>query len=114
MIQTDYDLDLDIKEMTEEIDKIIGEEVHRFYNELLDKGRDVWDTGHFFRSFKDPVKTSEGWKITNTADYSPVLARGRRTINGRAYGSLNWFNGLNPMLAKLGRDIIKRTDRIKV
>ena len=114
MLQTDYDLDIAVKEMTKEIDIAIGREVHKFYTRLTQKGRDVWDTGHFFRSFKDPVKNGFNWTIINTADYAPVLARGRRTIGGKAYGSEKWSNGINPMLKKLEADIIEATDKIKV
>lgn len=114
MVETNYTLDVAFSELTKEMDIAIGREVQKFNNLLIQKSRDVWDTGHFFRSWKAPLQNGYDWTIINTADYSPVLARGRRTINGRAYGSLNWANGLDPMLAKLKVDIINATDKIKV
>lgn len=114
MIETNYTLDVAFDELTKEIEKVIGEEVHKFYRDLKQVGRDVRDTGFFFESFVAPKKDGLNFQIRNTAPYSPILARGRKTIDGKAYGSLKWYNGLNPMLAKLEADIIKRTDTIRV
>lgn len=116
MIQTTFDIDVAFEELTKEIDVAIGREVQRFYV-LLKEGvaRDVWLEGDFFKGFKDPKRIGEySWEIINTAPHAVVLARGRRTINGKAYGSKKWYNGLNPMLKKLEADIIKATDKIKV
>lgn len=115
MVQTNFTVDIAFEELTKELDIAIGREVAKFNNKLTQKGRDVWDTGHFFRSFKDPVKTGTyDWRITNTAEYAPILARGRRPLGDKMAGSEKWSGGLNPMLAKLEADIIKETDKIKV
>jgi len=115
MLKEDYSLSIAVDEMTKEIDVAINREVHKFYKDMLQVGRDVRDTGHFFESFVAPRRIGKyGWNIRNTAKYAPVLARGRQTIGGKAYGSLKWYYGLSPMLDKLQVDIIKETDKIKV
>ena len=115
MIKTNFTLDVAFEELTKEIDVAIGREVSLLMGMLGNLYGGLWDTGHFFRSWKAPHKIGEyNWNIRNTADYAPVLSRGRKTINGKAYGSLKWYNGLNPMLDKLEADIINATDKIKV
>ncbi len=109
-------LSIAFDEITEEIDTIIGQEVHKFYTKFTQKGRDVWDTGHFFRSMVAPKKRMgkiSSWRIRNRADYASILWRGRERIGGRSYGSEKWRGGGAPMLKKLDNDIIRRTDAIE-
>ena len=56
--------------------------------------------GHFKKSYSIMKITTWHTKIINTASYADVLARGRRIVGGRFYGSIQWRNGLAPMLKK--------------
>jgi len=105
---------LAIDDLSEEVDRIIADEVHSLHRAIVKKGYDVWDTGNFLRKIRVPSKTREGWRIPLRAKYSSILWRGRRTIGGRAYGSLKWAGGGQPMLKKTERNIIRRADDVRV
>jgi len=55
----------------------------------------------------------DGWLIKNSADYATILARGRRFVSNKWQGSLDWSNGLSPMLAKSNKDMQRKLDAIK-
>ena len=71
------------------------------------------DTGHFKASWSMQNVTKWHWRITNRASYADVLARGRRFVNGRYEGSLQWQQGLSPMLAKTSKNIERRGNAIR-
>lgn len=105
-------LSLAFKELTDEIDRIIGDEVHMLHRDIVQKGQDVWDTGNFKRKIQAPMRTGDGWRIALRATYSDILWRGRRVIGGRAYGSLKWYGGGQPMLKKTELNIIRRANNV--
>ncbi len=113
MIQANS-ISIALDEITEGLDLILGRRVHKLYEDLVQVGEDVHDTRNFKKSFVAPLKLSKyAWQIRNTADYAVVLAQGRHTVNGKAYGSLKWYNGLDPMLVKLKYDVIKEFEKVK-
>jgi len=113
MINVTSDLTLAFEEVTEEIEQIIGEEVHNLFRGLKQAGRDVHDTWHFMRSIKAPVKNGYNWKIELKAKYSSILWRGRHKVGNKEYGSLKWYNGGQPMIYKMEREIERRTNDIQ-
>ena len=106
------ELTLAVGELTEELELIIGQEVHKLHTKILQKGRDVYDTGHFFRSIRSPVKRGNNWRIALRADYSSILWSGRN--NDLKIGSKKWYYGGNPMLKNMEHEIIKRADDVIV
>jgi len=103
---------LKFNELTEELDQIIGEEVHELFNALKEKGEDVHDTRHFKNSIKAPVKRGENWRIVLKAKHSSILWSGRRAVAGRWYGSENWAGGGEPMLQKTGNNIERKARNV--
>ena len=53
------------------------------------------------------------WQIYNPVEYSSILFAGRRTVNGKTYGSLQWFDGGDGMVAKTDNNITRRLNNIK-
>ena len=99
--------------LSSKIIDIVEDEVMALQNDLIDVGQDVWDTGEFKGSFAPLKKTSEvSWVIENYAEHSSILARGRRQVNGKWYGSLNWVDGLDPMIEKLNAKIERETNAL--
>lgn len=104
-------LEFDI--VSDRIAEIVEEEIVELHNDLIDAGQDVWDTGNFKNSFAPIQKYSAySWRIENDAEYASILARGRRTVGGRAYGSLKWSGGIDPMIAGMESKIKERTDAL--
>ncbi|RLA68954.1 MAG: hypothetical protein DRG09_06925 [Epsilonproteobacteria bacterium] len=98
----------------DEIREIVEEEVIGLHNDLIDAGQAVWLSGNFKNSFAPVIKKGDfEWRIENDADYASILARGRRLVNGRMYGSEKWARGMDPMIAKMEDKIEKRTDAIQ-
>jgi len=88
----------------------------RLYNDL--KSLKVIDTGHFRNSWGLLQISKEHYQISNTADYASILARGRRRFRNshgtvQWYGSLDWYNGLSPMLAKANHNMDIQFKQIK-
>jgi len=105
---------LGFKEISEALDLIIGQEVHNMYSDLINIAEDIHVTRAFKKGFIAPRKiNAHDWKITNTAPHAIVLAQGRHTINGKAYGSLGWYRGIDGNLIKLKADIQKRWREVK-
>jgi len=96
-----------------ETDQIVGEEAHALFSRLV-KASPV-DTGYFKQSWKAPKQT--GWaefRIHNSAEYATILSAGYRDdILGRAYGSKQWYGGLDPMLGVTNNILQRRLDGIK-
>ena len=101
------------KEMTDEIDQIIFDEVKNLRNDLKEIGEKIKVTRHFKNSIMATKKTKYGWVIHMKAKYSSILWAGRRQIDGRYYGSLGWYNGGEPMLRKMGNDITRRVKDVR-
>jgi len=108
-------LTLAVKEMTTEIEEVIEDRVVELYNDLIQKGEDVRDTGEFKNSFSNIRRLSATWwQISNDAPHAPILFRGRRVVGGKAYGSLKWAAGFAPMKKKFEKDIERLTRAIRV
>jgi len=101
------------EEMTKEIDQIIFDEVKNLRSDLEDIGEKIRVTRNFKNGIMATRKTNYGWVIQMKAKYSSILWAGRRTIGGREYGSLGWYNGGAPMLEKMGNDITRRVNDVK-
>lgn len=72
------------------------------------------DTGDFKKAW-DTEKVKEGvFTISNNMDYADVLARGRRQVMGKWYGSEQWPDGLDPMLQFYRNKITKDLSKVKV
>jgi len=100
--------------ISKEIVDIVEDEVVALQNDLIDVGQAVWDTGEFKNSFAPLKKLSwASWVIRNDAEHSSILARGRRQVNGKWYGSLNWVDGLDPMIKKLNDNIERATNALR-
>ena len=110
-VSVQTDLVLVFKELTEEIDQVIGEEVHNLFSAIKQKGEDVHDTRFFKNSIKAPRRVGKmDWRIELKAKYSSILWAGRD--NDLKQGSLNWYDGGAPMLRDMERTITRRTDAI--
>ncbi len=94
-----------------ELTNIVKSEVSDLYADL--KATSPRDTGHFSRSWSMMPTGKMSWRITNSADYADILARGRRFVNGRYEGSLQWQHGLNPMLQKTNNNIERRSNAVR-
>jgi len=104
------DLVLKFDELTEEIDQIIGEEVHQLFNDLKQRAEYIHDTRFFKNSIMAPRKLGSNWKIALKAKYSSILWAGRdETLK---QGSKGWYYGGEPMLKKMGNDIRRKADAI--
>ena len=118
-VYIEHDLDLVFKELNQQVFDIIEEEVIQLYNDLIDVGENVRDSGNFKSSFSKAVKLSNWkWEIKNEADYASILARGylpcESCKNPRMIGSPKWEKGLDPMLRKVNRNIKEKTDKISL
>jgi len=104
---------VEFDELTDEIALVIKQEMFMLYKDLQQKGADVHDTWNFHDLINAPKKTSYGWLIHLRAKYSDILWRGRRTIGSKSYGSLKWFAGGAPMMAKTENKIAERLKNVK-
>ena len=101
--------------VSDEIAEIVEEEVIELHNRLIDAGQAVWLTGNFKNMFAPVIKMSAySWRIENDADYADILARGRRQVGGRWYGSTKWSEGLDPMIAEMVKNIEDKANAIRV
>ena len=111
------------KRMEREIDQVIADEsltlydglvatapVYQYNGPIKSKQR---QGGHFKRSYNLSRLTAKHWRISNNASYADVLARGRRYVGDRYYGSLQWRAGLAPMLMKTDANLTRRFKTIK-
>ena len=100
-----------LAKIEKDAEKLIDKEATTLFTDLETLG--VRDTGFFEGSWRLTHIGVMRWRISNNAEYAIILARGRRTINGRAYGSKLWANGLSPMLAKTDKNIQRGLDAIR-
>lgn len=97
-----------------ESEKVIASEAIGLNTELkIIAGGGMKKTGNFQRGFKIERISKLQWRISNPVEYSSILAGGRRFVNGKYLGSINWAGGLSPMLEKTSNDITRRLDGIR-
>jgi len=102
------------QDASDEVLEIIEDEVVTLHNKMIDAGQAVWLTGLFKNSFSPIQKlSSTHWRIENDTDYASVLFRGRRMVNGRWYGSEKWAGGIDPMIAFMENEVIRKTNAIR-
>ena len=103
-----------LNEAKKEAFEIIEDEIVSFHNNLIDAGQAVWNTGNFKNSFSPIMRiTPTKWRIENDASYASILARGRRLVNGKWYGSVKWAGGVMPMIEKLKINVERKTNAIR-
>ncbi len=106
---------VDFKFVANGVEEIVEDEVVQLHNGLIDAGQAVWDTGFFKNNFSVIQKFSDWhWVIDNDAEYASILARGRREVGGKMYGSEKWAGGLDPMIALMEKNIERRSDAVRV
>ena len=114
MPSSSYSITVAFDKLTEEMNDIIDDEIVALQNALYVVGEDVRDTGNFKRSFAPLERVNKWhWRIVNDATYADILARGRRPVNGRMYGSDKWFHGISNMLKKTEKNIEKRVKNVR-
>ena len=109
----EYDVSLAFEKLTDDISEIIEEETIQLHNDLIDVGEAVRDTGNFKNSWL-PIRKHTPFKYTlrNSAEYASILARGRRFVGGRWYGSVKWYEGITPMLKEFEKNIEKKAANV--
>lgn len=91
---------------------VLAENVTMFHAELQSVA--PVDTGAF-REAWTAEKVKQGvFTISDNMDYADVLARGRRQVMGKWYGSEQWPDGLDPMLQFYKNKITKDLSEAKV
>lgn len=90
--------------------------VYKLHTDLI-KAAPV-DTGSFKIAWKVREENPQKFYITNAMEYTSILWRGRRPFpNGKGkmqmYGSKQWPEGGDPMLAKSNIALQKQLDAIK-
>jgi len=109
---------IDITEAVEatihDIQEVLEDEAQRLRDTL--QRTSPTDEFEFIRSW-EPIKVVSKYfiRITNTADHASILARGRRKLEGRWYGSIQngWGAGLIPFENEFLKSLIRRTDEIQ-
>jgi hypothetical protein len=97
------------------IEEIVKENVRIFHNKLIDKGEDVHITRTFKRGFKPIIRNGVySWTIENKVPYAGILARGRRLVNGKMYGSEKWYYGIDPMISTMVDKIEKEANALQL
>ena len=71
------------------------------------------DTGNFKAGWQMKKINDLHFQIYNPVSYASILFAGRRTVNGKTYGSLQWFDGGDGMVAKTDNNITRRLNNIK-
>ncbi len=94
-------------QLEEKVDSIVGKAALAFYNDIVR----AWprDTGFSVGRWTLPEKIREAYIVTNNATYSPVLWRGRHSVNGKMYGSEQLPQGgvpiLNSVLVRMRKEL---------
>ncbi len=106
-----------LKNIIIDINKIVDDEVLNLYKKLV-KTSPVGETGAFRRSWNISegyitTNASKDWTISNFQEYATILAGGRRFVNGKMQGSIQWSAGITPMLQKTFNNINRRTNNVK-
>jgi len=105
-----------LTKIEKELIAIVRSEALGLMSDLVDTS--PVDDGHFIASWSFKKNNANQFKnmkftIRNKADYADVLARGRRFVNGRYEGSLQWQNGLAPMLQTTSKNIERRSNAVR-
>ena len=90
--------------------RVINDGVDELYLDLIKSSPK--DTGQFQKSW-DKDRGYWTWTITNSMEYGENLALGRRKVNGKYYGSLQWENGIAPYLQTAEENIEEKLDKIR-
>jgi len=101
-----------LEQIVREQEQIVKSETEFLYLDLKIISP-IGETGNFRRSWTKYKKSRLSWKIHNSANYASILARGRRFVNGRYEGSIQWQHGLSPMLQKTSKNIERRNNAIQ-
>lgn len=113
MASSSHSIKIAFKMLTDDAFEIIEEEIVNLHNDLIDVGEKIHDTRNFKNSFSPIQKVSKWhWRIENDAEYADILSRGRRVVNGKAYGSLGWYHGISPMIQKTSKNIDRRVGNV--
>jgi len=96
--------------LMDDVEDIIDKNVKILYVNLV-RASPV-ETGNFRRSW-DLNKGISSWTISNTAEYATQLSGGRRLINGRYYGSIQWSAGLGPMMLRFTKKLKRELGNIR-
>ena len=62
-------------------------------------------TGEFRRDWKLTEESPLTWTIENNMEYASTLWLGRRSVNGKMYGSDQWPRGGQPMYDRFKYDL---------
>ncbi len=101
-----------LKKIEFQLESIVKNEALKLQSDLISVS--PVDTNHFKTSWQPLQRVGRWtWRISNTAKYATILASGRHNIGGRMYGSLQWSNGLAPMLQKTDRNIKAKSDKVR-
>ena len=102
-----HDVALAVEELTKDMEELIDSNVSWVFD-LLVRTTPI-DTEEMQSSWHWKKVNRLLWVIRNEAEHSSIIARGRRFINGRAYGSVQngWGKGLNPFLRKFDKKLEK-------
>lgn len=108
----------DLKKLVSNSNRIVIEEAGKLYADLL--ATSPRETGNFIDSWSIELKSKmpASVRISNSAEYADVLARGRRKLpdengNLKWYGSSQWRAGITPMIKKTSYAITSRTHILK-
>lgn len=81
----------------------VNEKVNEFYGDLVLAS--PVDSGEFRGAWELIPEGKLSWTIKNPMNYASFLWIGYRTINGHHFGSLQWFEGGEPMLKKFNEEL---------
>ena len=71
------------------------------------------DTGAYKAGWQIKKINDLHFQIYNAISYSSIIFAGRRVVNGKAYGSLQFPLGGDPLVAKTDNNITRRMKNIK-
>lgn len=103
----------ELRLLTKKQNSVLAENVTMFHAELQSVAP-VGETGNFKQAWTAEKVKQGVFTISNNMDYADVLARGRRQVMGKWYGSEQWSDGLEPMLQFYKNKINKDLNEVKV
>ncbi len=100
-----------MRRMNNDIEKVVREESLSLYASLI--AVSPVDTGYYRSSWSFHKITKLSFKLSNSVNYASILARGRRYVDGQMRGSIQWPEGLAPMLLKTNVEMKRKFDAIR-
>ena len=102
-----HKLTVAVEEMTKDIEELITKETKWLRDELV--RTTPIDTGKMKDNWTNVAQSGWVWTFRNLKDYASIIARGRRSLNGRMYGSIQngWSAGITPFFRKFDKRIEK-------